>query len=408
MGGRCGRLSLGIACAVLAVGLSATAAAGAPSRSAAPTISPLDLAKSALKASLSTLTSGVYIGAAQPGCSSSGSDAARVAWAPSASRALLWCHGRNGDGSETVKVVNNKRYAVVVTFGGGLQKVSGTSDGLSAQFSNLLNRSNQITLAPGGTAQFRAPLGTQKGTIDAEYDGFAQSLTSLLTAADVLSYVASQVPLGRSIEAKQFLQLLDLTNCFRAAGIDPRAAVSHAVETVTGLVNACFGDAILKKVFKKAAAVTIGATVGTLAGLINYFWSSGQALLANLRNDTRYAFAIAVDAPAAPAAGPEVLGVDSTAYPVGSSGAAVLHFRAGNCDVVGGTWYGSDGSSHDFGNGKVQPVPGGVGYSCAGGQGSFSPFTVNCGGPGRWIEAVVIRDAAGRQSPRFTFVHSCG
>jgi hypothetical protein len=105
---------------------------------------------------------------------------------------------------------------------------------------------------------------------------------------------------------------------------------------------------------------------------------------------------------------PQVLRMAGANYAVGSSGPATVYFSDKECDVVGGTWYGDDGSSHDFGNGAVSPVPRGTPYQCSGGQGSFSPFVVNCGGPGTWQEAVVLRDAQGHSSPRFSFTHQCG
>lgn len=103
---------------------------------------------------------------------------------------------------------------------------------------------------------------------------------------------------------------------------------------------------------------------------------------------------------------PQILRLDGTSYAVGQSGPATVYFTDSECDVVGGTWYGSDGSSHDFGNGKVQPV--GAPYTCSGGHGSFSPFIVKCDGKGTWREALVLRDAQGHVSPRFTFAHTCG
>jgi hypothetical protein len=252
------------------------------------------LIRDAGKAALSSVTGGAYVGASQPRCSSSGRDQASVAWAPSASRALLWCHGRNSDGSETVQVVNNKRYAVVVSDGGGLQRVGGASDGLSAQLSNLLNRPNQITLAAGGSATFRAPVGTSAGAISSDYDGFAQAMTSLVTAADIISAVAARMPFSKFASGKQVMAMLDLGGCVRAAGINPTALLSHPISSLVSLFKDCFSANLLKRAFGTAVGGLISAAIGVVASTVSYFLTSGQALFDQFVSGARYSLRITV------------------------------------------------------------------------------------------------------------------
>jgi hypothetical protein len=113
---------------------------------------------------------------------------------------------------------------------------------------------------------------------------------------------------------------------------------------------------------------------------------------------------------------PQVLRIAGASHPLGADYVVTLYFSDAECNVIGGTWYGPDGSGlapRGFGAGGA--VPGfpttSTRYSCANGYGSFSPFSLTCSAPGqqrgRWTEYVILRDARGNVSPRFTFVHEC-
>jgi hypothetical protein len=98
---------------------------------------------------------------------------------------------------------------------------------------------------------------------------------------------------------------------------------------------------------------------------------------------------------------PTILSVDNTSAPYGTQEFWVrVTFHDAACDITGGTVYGLDGVGHDFG----YPA------HCSNGGGSFSPFALNCAAPpqpGQWPYWIVLRDATGATSPRFSFVQTC-
>lgn len=153
----------------------------------------------------------------------------------------------------------------------------------------------------------------------------------------------------------------------------------------------------------------MGAAAGAYAGLAQSESASDQTVIVRARRQADGTGGSSGAGGGTRAAGsvPKILRIDGTSYAVPSQGVATLTFQDAECDVVGGTWFGSDGTSHDFGNGSQQPVAGATPYSCSAGVGQFTPFTVTCGGPGQWTEAVVIRDAAGHTSARYEFQHIC-
>jgi hypothetical protein len=198
----------------------------------------------------------------------------------------MWCVSARGDGSHLVRVVNNKRFSVLVSGGSGTSVIAKNTDGLSTRGSDLLSKKNQVVLSPGGSADFRIAPGVNT-KIASQYDGLAQALSSLEVAADVMAFVVAHVnlPSVKKATSAQILAQLDLASCLRSS---LGANYTSWVSTVTGIFKDCFNGTLLKQVFGGVVGVAIGSTVGTLAGIVNYFWTSGVALADIVRGKDFY------------------------------------------------------------------------------------------------------------------------
>ena len=96
-----------------------------------------------------------------------------------------WCAAAEPDGTWTMQMANRRRYAVAVAAPGGT--IRALSSNLAAQLSaaSFLDGSSMV-LGPGDVADVTFPAGASPG-LTIQYDGFAQSITGLLVAAQVLA-----------------------------------------------------------------------------------------------------------------------------------------------------------------------------------------------------------------------------
>jgi hypothetical protein len=225
-----------------------------------------DLARSLLQ----ELTGGLYQNTPRPDCGSGVDDSGQ--WVSDADMPVVWCaHLR--DDTRVVHVVNQRRYAITVTAPNATIAAS-TSD-LASQLSGFATRPDVVALSPGDTATVTYPAGTTTATISSDYDGLAQSVTSLIVAADILAAIAARVPFSGTRDAQQFLRALDVAGCVTALGVDVTALVVNAASTIASLVRSCF-DTVLRTSLGVIGTILLSPLV-VVASTIAYFMSSANA-----------------------------------------------------------------------------------------------------------------------------------
>lgn len=240
------------------------------------------------KASWDGLTSDVFAEATPPNCDDE--DGARTDGYDLASDhgdAVFWCFGRSAHG-RYLRVVNNRRYALLLDHGAGLTVVEQDHLGVDIveRLSRALTLDHQVAVAPRGQVTFRVDVDPGSSTrVTSQFDGSGSALAQLQmgfeTLVTILNRFGAGPPAGSSEARRKWLELLDNASCIEAAGSGNPGTI----------VAGCFGVDELRDVFGTGAAVLLTPLV-TAGSLVTYFQSQLNALGDQFNNRDAYTVTI--------------------------------------------------------------------------------------------------------------------
>jgi hypothetical protein len=216
------------------------------------------------------LTSGVVAEAEPPSCEDEdGARSGGYEISSDTKDTVFWCFGSD-DGGRFLRVVNNRRYALILSFGDGLTVTHESSAGTVEWVSRALTLVDQVAVAPREWVDFRVELMSGGSTsVTAEFDGVATSLAQLHMGASTAVTLLTRFGTTRSRSLPEILDLLlSLPDC----------AAATAEGNVGAMVASCFADLdTLRTAFGPGAAVVLAPLV--FAGsLVEYFHSQLNAL----------------------------------------------------------------------------------------------------------------------------------
>jgi hypothetical protein len=114
---------------------------------------PGALLDSNAKAALSSLTQGIFQSTEAPACAPLTDGF--VAQDPAGVRSpLLFCADSAPGGAHVVRIVNQRRYAILVTGGPGTSETASHVTGLASQLSQHLTIKRQVALGPGDSVEY--------------------------------------------------------------------------------------------------------------------------------------------------------------------------------------------------------------------------------------------------------------
>lgn len=222
------------------------------------------------ESTVNALTGGLASFVPEPKCE--GADQKPLWEATPADSPISWCAARKPDGTTVVQAVNRRRYAVTVIASNG-GTVTGASSDLAAQISQLASQDGTVVIGPGEAADIVFPQGTDGPKVQIEFDGLAQTMTSLLTAADIMAAVAARLPFSKATSGKQFLDLVDASSCLTGLGIDWANSAKNPPSLVVKIVTKC-----LTKKSLGILGAFLASPIVLVASLLAYFVSAGSAL----------------------------------------------------------------------------------------------------------------------------------
>jgi hypothetical protein len=234
----------------------------------------------AAKTAFDGFTSDVFADAQPPQCADEA--AARnggYTVSTDSQKALLWCFGTQ-DGKRVLKVVDNRRYPVLIDHPG----LSVIDDGPSFQF-RLAQLAKAVSgrgtvVFPGETAVFGADLPGTGGTgqVRTQMDGVAQSLyaleVGLRTALEFLTEFGAGSGIAVNGAITDSMPVADMLDA-ALQDADCAAAVTRADFNLGELMAACFDADSLAAMFGRASAFL--APVLVVAPLIAFFKSELNA-----------------------------------------------------------------------------------------------------------------------------------
>lgn len=190
------------------------------------------------------------------------------------SDAVLWCFGTDG-ARRTLTLVNNRRYALLTSFGAGAKVSAKSTAGFDlAKLLQPAIAKDEVVVAPRESVTFSIDLASgQDVNFATEYDGVGNSIAQLQFGVDAALTLMGKFGAGPktgSTEARQkVLALVGKRPCLDA--------IVRAKERPGDLVGACFGFDELKEVFGVGAATLLTPTF-FVGGALSFFRSEFNAL----------------------------------------------------------------------------------------------------------------------------------
>ena len=130
---------------------------------------------------------------------------------------VYWCFGIENN-ERVLKVVNNRRYALLVAHP-GLSVISPGSFHLEAATLARIGSGNRTVLAPRDEAVFKADLAAGgRAGITTDFDGLSQSLFQLQFGVDTAVSIATKLKIFKGTAIDVFKTFLDLRSCASAIG----------------------------------------------------------------------------------------------------------------------------------------------------------------------------------------------
>jgi hypothetical protein len=222
-----------------------------------------------------SFTGGLYTDIPEPDCGG-GTDESSLWSLQPADGPVSWCGARRDTGERVVQVANRKRYGISVSAPTGATIESDSANDLAGQLAQWAALPGQVALSPGSTATVTFPDGVSPLRVRSEYDGLAQTLSTLTISAEILAAIAAKMPFSGTRSSKQFLDTLDGLMCLTSAGVDVVAVAQNSASSLAKLVRGCL-DTMLE-LLPKGLGVVLSGTVGIVLSTVAYFFSSGQAL----------------------------------------------------------------------------------------------------------------------------------
>ncbi len=231
-----------------------------------PVLIPIKGVVDELKRFFHDVSSGVAEDAQQPSCANEqkAKDAGYSA-VRSGADSLLWCLDEV-DGKGVLRVVNNRRYPLLLSHE-GLDKLSGAiSNNVSESVSRRLAFDGAV-LYPGDDASFGADLPRGKRvSVEATFDGTAQAFASLYVGVTALLTILSRF--GASKQPTKVLEVVDTL-----LKVDACARSRSAGE----LLANCFNPKQLMEAVGTALGIILSPIVA-VAAVVDYFQGAIHAL----------------------------------------------------------------------------------------------------------------------------------
>ncbi|WP_199514817.1 hypothetical protein [Nucisporomicrobium flavum] len=221
---------------------------------------------------------GAFAEAAKPACSDESS--ARTdgyAIGSDSGSTVYWCLGKS-DSGRMVKVVNNRRYPLLLSRGG--LSVTGLTGGSFWRSLSSHSSGQPVVIGPRETATLAVtmPPGDRAQLVTA-YDGFGQSLVALYTGLKALSDILTRFGKGGPQAAEILGDVLQLNDCLEALGKGP-----------ADLLAKCFSPESLYRALGGWAFLVIPLMV--FAPVLDFFRTQFNVMGDQLNHRDRYAITI--------------------------------------------------------------------------------------------------------------------
>lgn len=249
---------------------------------------PFEHLRDVLEEAVEGLTSQVAAEAEPPSCE--GEDDARTEGydiRSSSGDAVFWCFGSDDTG-RFLRVVNNRRYPVLISRGRDATVVEEAPAGLDIiqRLSRVLTLSNQVTVAPRDAVTFGVDLDPDRSVrLRSEFDGVGYSLAQLEYGVELLVTILNRFGAGPrpgSPEARSVLvELLERRPCVEALGEGNPGSI----------VAGCFDFDMMRSTFGLAGA-TLLAPIITATSLLSFFRSALNAFGDVVRQRDEYAIRV--------------------------------------------------------------------------------------------------------------------
>jgi hypothetical protein len=234
-----------------------------------------------LKDFFAELTSGAFTNPTPPSCNQPSAAASDGYSYATAGSAMTACFGMAPGDGRTVKLVDDRRYPLLVTT--HMPQVSGGGGDIFQQVGQLLSPGGYVVY-PQVEADFNATIPDNTSTVSlfvrADLAPEGQLLSSLSVGIDALSTIlgAFEGKIALSQRAKILMKLLEVESCRESTDAEQLVANCLTVHELTG----SFGDLL--------GAILV--PVVTISGLVTYFRGALNGIFDQFNNRSKFVAAV--------------------------------------------------------------------------------------------------------------------